>query len=189
LPWDGPTGAAAGRDADTDHFAADLGGSALFDSVLRGACRLINPPSALSLQSKATQALIWGLAERGAYFDADERAAIARVFLPTYLDRPDDGASYVRKPVLGREGGGVAILDPSGNVVVHGDGRRFEDQPCVFQRYVEAPTRTVDRGDGVLVHGSELVTCFVVAGRPSAIGMRLGGPLTDAWSSFVALGV
>ncbi len=172
-----------------EHFAADPGGPALFDAVLRGACRLLNPPSALALQSKATQALIWGLYEQNAYFDAAERAAIARVFLPTYLDRPDDGVSYVRKPVLGREGGGVAVLDPHGEVIAHGAGRRFDAQPCVFQRYVAPSVRRVDRGDDTSFEGTELLTCFVIAGRPSAIGMRIGGPVTDAWGYFAPLGV
>ncbi len=70
-----------------EHFAADAGGPALFDAVARGACRLLNPPSALALQSKATQALIWGLAEQGAYFDA-ARARGDRARLLADLPRP-----------------------------------------------------------------------------------------------------
>ena len=174
-----------------EHFAADPGGAALFDAVARGACRLLNPPSALLLQSKAAQALIWGLYERGEFFDATERDAIARVFLPTYLDRPDDGAAYVRKPVLGREGIGVAILDPAGGEVARGERAvpSIAEQPVVFQRYVRAPRRRVRRAAATEIDGEELTTCFVVAGRPSAIGMRIGGAVTDSWSHFAPLGV
>ena len=174
-----------------EHFAADPGGAALFDAVARGACRLLNPPSALLLQSKAAQALIWGLYERGEFFDAAERDAIARVFLPTYLDRPDDGAAYVRKPVLGREGIGVAILDAAGEEVACGERAvpSIAEQPVVFQKYVRAPRRRVRRADGSEIDGEELTTCFVVGGRPSAIGMRIGGAVTDSWSHFAPLGV
>ncbi|MBV8367687.1 MAG: glutathionylspermidine synthase family protein [Candidatus Eremiobacteraeota bacterium] len=174
-----------------EHFAADPGGPALFDAVARGACRLLNPPSALLLQSKAAQALIWGLYERGEFFGEAERAAIARTFLPTYLDRPDDGAAYVRKPVLGREGIGVAILDGAGAEVAHGERAvpAIAEQPVVYQRYVRAPRRRVRRADGLEVDGEELTTCFVVAGRPSAVGMRIGGPVTDSWSYFAPVGV
>jgi glutathionylspermidine synthase len=174
-----------------EHFAADPGGAALFDAVARGACRLLNPPSALLLQSKAAQALIWGLYERGEYFDAAERDAIARVFLPTYLDRPDDGMAYVRKPVLGREGIGVSILDAAGEEVASGerDIPSITEQPVVFQRYVRAPRRHVRRADGSEIDGEELTTCFLVAGRPSAIGMRIGGAVTDSWSHFAPLGL
>jgi glutathionylspermidine synthase len=174
-----------------EHFAADPGGAALFDAVTRGGCRLLNPPSALLLQSKAAQALIWGLYERGEFFDAAERDAIARVFLPTYLDRPNDGAAYVRKPVLGREGIGVAILDAAGGEVASGERAvpSIAEQPVVFQRYVRAPRRRVRLADGSEIDGEELTTCFVVAGRPSAIGMRIGGAVTDSWSHFAPLGV
>jgi len=174
-----------------EHFAADPDGGLLFDAVLCGACRLLNPPSALALQSKATQALIWGLYERGELFDERQRTAIARSFLPTYLDRPDDGESYVRKPVLGREGIGVTILDGAGGEVARGERapRAYGEQPAVFQRYVRAPRRRVRRADGIEIDGEELTTCFVVAGRASAVGMRIGGPVTDAWSYFAPVGV
>lgn len=174
-----------------EHFAADPGGAALFEAVARGACRLLNPPSALLLQSKAAQALIWGLYERGELFDSAERDAVARLFLPTYLDHPDDGVAYVRKPVLGREGIGVAILDAAGAEVAAGERavRSIAEQPVVFQRYVRAPRRRVRLADGSEVDGEELTTCFVVAGRPSAIGMRIGGAVTDSWSHFAPLGV
>ena len=174
-----------------EHFAADPGGAALFGAVLRGACRLLNPPSALMLQSKATQALIWGLYERGELFDAGARTAIERHFLPTYLDRPGDGGVYVRKPVFGREGIGVAVLDAAGKEIARGERatRRYGEQPAVFQRFVQAQRRRVRRADGIEVDGEELVTCFVVAGRPSAIGMRLGGVVIDASGYFAPVGV
>jgi glutathionylspermidine synthase len=174
-----------------EHFAADPGGADLFDAVARGACRLLNPPSALLLQSKAAQALIWGLYERGELFDDAEREAIRRHFLPTYLDRPGDGETYVRKPVFGREGIGVAIVDEAGREIARGDRapRGYVEQPAVFQRYVRAPRRRVRRADGVEIDGAELTTCFVVAGRPSAVGMRIGGAVTDASSHFAPIGV
>jgi len=52
-----------------EHFASDDDRAALFEAVAHGTCRLLNPPSALLLQSKATQALIWGLYVRGEFFD------------------------------------------------------------------------------------------------------------------------
>jgi glutathionylspermidine synthase len=174
-----------------EHFAADPGGPALFGAVARGACRLLNPPSALLLQSKAAQALTWGLYERGELFDAAERDAIARLFLPTFLDRPDDGAAYVRKPVLGREGIGVAIVGADGAEIARGERavRAIAAQPVVYQRYVRAPRRRVRRADGIEVDGEELTTCFIAGGRPSAVGMRIGGPVTDSWSYFAPVGV
>ena len=174
-----------------EHFAADRDGGALFEAVVAGRCRLINPPSALPLQSKATQALIWGLYERGELFDPRERAIVERRFLPTYLDRPDDGGTYVRKPVLGREGIGVAVVDASGREIARGERPRrvYDAQQAVFQRFVAAPRRRVRRSDGIELDGEELTTCFIAGGRPSAVGMRIGGPVIDAWSYFAPVGV
>jgi glutathionylspermidine synthase len=172
-------------------LAGDRDGPLLFDAVARETCRLLNPPSALALQSKATQALIWGLYERGELFDDAERDAIARVFLPTYLDRPSDGETYVRKPVLGREGIGVAVIDPHGDEIARGERAplAYGEQPVVYQRFVRAPRRHVRRADGAVVDAEELLTCFIVGGRPSAVGMRLGGPVIDAWGYFAPVGL
>ncbi len=174
-----------------EHFAADAGGTALFDAVLHGRCRLLNPPSALLLQSKATQALIWGLYERGELFDDAERAAVARTFLPTYLDAPEDAQTWVRKPVLGREGAAVAILGAGGSEIARGERvhASYAAQPVVHQRYVPPPQRRVRLADGREMEGGELLTCFVVGGRPSAVGMRIGGPVIDARSHFAPVGV
>ena len=97
----------------------------------------------------------------------------------------------MRKPVLGREGIGVSILGADGAEIARGERavRSIADQPVVYQRYVRAPRRRVRRADGAEVDGEELTTCFVAAGRASAVGMRIGGPVTDAWSYFAPVGV
>jgi hypothetical protein len=59
----------------------------------------------------------------------------------------------------------------------------------VYQRYVRAPRRRVRRADATEIDGEELTTCFVVAGQASAVGMRIGGPVTDSWSHFAPVGV
>ncbi len=82
----------------------------------------------------------------------------------------------------------MAILDGRGEVVAQGAGSAYAGQPCVYQRYVAAPTRQVALGDGTAMDGTELLTCFVVAGRPSAVGLRIGGAVTDAGSYFAPLG-
>jgi glutathionylspermidine synthase len=170
-----------------EHMAADSGGAHLFAALRAGTCRLINPPSALPLQSKATQALIWGLYQSGAYFDAAERAVIERIFLRTVLDLPDDEETWVRKPVLGREGGGVVIVR-AGEVLARG-GPGYDMQPMVYQRRVAPTHRRVRFADGAEADGEELLTCFIVAGAPSAVGMRIGGPITDARAWFAPVGV
>ncbi len=172
-------GFAADRDADDGTPLGPL----LFDLVLRRELALLNPPSGFLLQSKAVQAVVWGLYERNEVFDEHEREAIARSFLPTYCDPPAEGP-YVVKPALGREGASVEIVAAS---LRTGRGPAPEAAP-VYQRYVPMPRATVmtERGPRECC---VLDTVFVVAGEATAVGRRLGGPVTDGAAYFTAIGV
>jgi len=168
------------RDPET---GAEIG-SMLFDLVLRRRVALINPPAGFLLQSKAVQAIVWGLYEAGTFFDGDERAAIARSFLPTYLDAPPSG-DYVAKPVLGREGVSIEIV--AGELRASSIERTFDEVPMAYQQYVRMPLVEARTASGLELL-SALHTCFIVAGEPTAVGMRLGGPITDYAAYFLPLG-
>ena len=152
-------------------------GELLFDLVLRRQLALINPPSAFLLQSKAVQVVIWGLYEEGLFFDDAEREAIARHLLPTYLD-PNFNTRYVVKPVYGREGDTVSIIDPQTGPQCENPVRSFTEQPMAYQQYVEMPEIDVmtEAGPQRL---RALTSCFVVGGRAGSIGLRLGGQITN----------
>ena len=159
-------------------------GEMLFRLVEQNQLALINPPSAFLLQSKAVQAVLWGLAEGGGYFDAAERALIRRHLLPTYLDPVFDGP-HVIKPVFGREGDTVAIV---GREQVHAsEAQSFTDQPMVYQQYVPMPEAELMTAQG-MQRLSLLTTCFVIGGEPSAVGLRAGGLITDDRCRFVPVG-
>jgi glutathionylspermidine synthase len=161
-----------------EHIAADRDGPKLFDLVERGRLRLINPPCALLMQNKAALAILWELAQSNAWFDATERALIERLFLPTFLDLPATDAVFVRKPVLGREGDSVAIVRGS-QTLTESASRTYIAQPVVYQQFVPLP-----RAHG----GQAIVTCFVIAGAPGAVAMRVGGEITDGHARFMSIG-
>ncbi len=168
-----------------EHFARDPAGPTFFARVCDSSVRIVNPACALFAQNKATQAIVWGL-RRSEAFDVMTREQIERIFLPTFLDLPEDGERYVRKPVLGREGGGVAIID-AGTIVEASPAPAYALQPAVYQRFVELPTVAFARPCGTRTAGFAVVTCFVVGGTPCAVGMRVGGRITDAWAFMVPL--
>lgn len=169
-----------------EHFAHDDGGAALFDLVREGKVALLNPPSALLLQAKSAQVVIWGLADGDAFFTAEERAIIRRRFLPTFADLPPDGHAYVEKPVFGREGNTVRIVR-AGDVLYESAKRDYDDQPCVYQRCVALPTVPyVDPRTGPQI-GHAIHTCFIAGGRPGALGLRVGSPITDGSARFLPL--
>jgi glutathionylspermidine synthase len=147
---------------------------------------LINPPSAFLLQSKAVQALIWGLYEEGnPFFTEEERQWISKHFLPTYLDEEyflDQQIMYVQKPAFGREGDTVVIKSGNGEPIVADIEQTYKDETPVYQQYVPLPETVVKT-----INGYETVkllhTCFLINGKAMGIGLRAGGMITNNLSS------
>lgn len=170
------------EDKDTDGYPT---GEHVLALVAGRRVALINPPGALAAQTKALQALIWGLHEAGEFFSAAEQAVIGTYMLPTYLENRFLGrCSYVTKPVLGREGGGVTIFDAAGRELARDQERHYWNQPMIYQQYqplepVQLDTLT-GKYQGRLVWGS-----FLVNGKGAAVGARAGGYITDDLSYFV----
>jgi uncharacterized membrane protein YjfL (UPF0719 family) len=143
---------------------------------------LINPPSAFLLQSKAVQALIWGLhEERNQFFTEEEHSWISQHFLPTYLDEEyflTKKETYVQKPAFGREGDTVVIKNEEGNPIFADLQQTYVDETPVYQQYVslpEAMVKTVKGYENVrLLH-----TCFLINGEAMGIGLRAGGIITN----------
>jgi glutathionylspermidine synthase len=149
---------------------------------------LINPPSAFLLQSKAVQALIWGLyEEENSFFTEEERQWIAEHFLPTYLDEEyflDQQMMYVQKPAFGREGDTVVIKSGKGEPIVADIQQTYKDETPVYQQYVPLPETVVKT-----VNGYETVkllhTCFLINGKAVGIGLRAGGMITNNLSYYL----
>ena len=161
---------------------AEESGTLIFDLAVSRRLALVNPPSAILLASKAVQALIWGLFEAGLVFSAEERDTIRRFFLPTCLDPPESGLPYVVKPAFGSEGSGVSLVDRRSGTTRRGSSAAWTEEPLVYQRYVEIPTREL-----MTEHGPRtlhlLFSCFLIAGEPMGICLRAGELITDesAW--------
>jgi glutathionylspermidine synthase len=170
------------EDRDTDGYPT---GACVLDLIARRRLAAINPPGALIAQSKALQALIWALHETGGHFTAAEDAAIAAHMLPTYLENRFAGRRpYVVKPALGREGGGITICAPDGAILDRDREKYYWDQPMIYQEYCDLQPAALPTLKGM--HTGRLVwSVFLVAGRPAAVGARLGGLITDDLAYFV----
>jgi glutathionylspermidine synthase len=157
-------------------------GGALQELVANRRLAIINPPFSFLLESKALQAVIWNLAESGAYFTAEEREMVERYFLPTYLDPPEDHSDYVVKPIYGAEGDSVRVIAGDGGVINESARTTHSDTPMVYQKRVAipAPDLMTEYGPRKL----HLVTsCFLISGTPTGICVRAGEEITDetAW--------
>ena len=169
-------------DKDTDGYPT---GEHVLKLIAERKLAVINPPGALIAQTKALQALIWGLCEAGEFYTAEEMQLINTYMLPTYFENRFSGrCPYVVKPVLGREGGGVTICDSQDREIARdGDGLYWE-QPMVFQEYRDLETAELPTVNGNF-SGKIIWSSFLVNGKGSAVGARAGGLITDDLSYFV----
>ncbi|WP_456382960.1 glutathionylspermidine synthase family protein [Hydrogenimonas sp.] len=85
---------------------------------------ILNPAYTLMFQSKAILKILWDLFP-------DHPLLLETSFEPLK-------GKQVRKPWLGREGGGIRILDADGTVLAKGEDI-YVDQPVVYQAYVDLP--------------------------------------------------
>jgi glutathionylspermidine synthase len=166
-------------------------GQELIKLIVEGKLMVLNPPSAFLLQSKAVQALIWGLHEEGNYFTDDEHEIIERYFLPTYLDADvfiNDNRPYVKKPSFGREGDTVEIYNGLGENINEEKLKNYRDHLPVFQAFHPLPKAQVRTTSGEkqvhLMYG-----CFLLNNKAGAIGIRAGGEITNNLSYYLPIGM
>lgn len=164
----------------------------LLELVEQNLLTIINPPSAFLLQNKAVQAVIWGLHEEGnEFFSAEEHEWIADYLLPTYLEESqfiDKGLRYVKKPVFGREGDTIEIYEADGHLLKADAQKSYHHYTKVYQQYIEQPKTTFHSEKGKQT-GEILVGSFLISGKPSAIGLRIGGMITNNLSYYLPIGI
>lgn len=114
----------------------------------KGHTQWIEPVWKMLWSNKALLAILWEM-----YPDHE-------LLLPAYLDGPRDMTRYVRKPLFGREGANISIVNGGSSFETDG---RFPDGPWVYQGL--APIRNVDGNYAVL--GS-----WLIDGEPAGLGMR-----------------
>jgi glutathionylspermidine synthase len=97
------------------------------------------------------------------------------LLLPAYLDGPRDMKSYVRKPILGREGAGIAVVRDGS--VVEGSLTGTSADGYVYQQLASMATAA----GKTAVFGS-----WLIDGEPAGMGIREStGLITNNTSRFV----
>jgi glutathionylspermidine synthase len=123
---------------------------------------IFNPAYALLFQSKGLLKILWDLYPNH----------------PLLLEssfEPLNGQKQVEKPVFGREGGNVSILDAAIVTLEHVDGD-YSNHKMVYQAYTELPTDQ---------EGLSYQAGVFYAYEACGLGFRKGGKILDNMSKFV----
>jgi glutathionylspermidine synthase len=124
----------------------------------------VEPMWKMVLSNKALLVLLWEL------FPGHPN------LLPAYLNAPGPLESYIRKPLLGREGGNMRIVTPEDGLVVEMPGE-YGAEGFVFQEF-----RALPEFDGE----HAVLGAWVVGDESVGLGIReTTGLITDDSSSFV----
>ncbi len=166
-----------------DQDASSLG-ELLMDGYKAGKFHMMNPPESLIMQSKGFQALIYALMEKSPSFFTEKEKEIIRTYLPeSYFQRdfrlgdmPEDSL-WIRKPIWGREGRGIEIINGRGETiyrkkidsddyVVARDSDSNLVQRCVPQQKI------ITKTDVGIMEGYVTLSCFMLGDTPSALYAR-----------------
>ena len=151
-----------------------------------GAVDLVNPVKSIVLQNKALLALAWYLYQHRLFWTPAEEKLIGEHLAPTYLDSAAlRGRRYIKKPIFGREGAGIAIVEADGQCSY--EAEECDDCDLIYQQFV--PSADVQQeADNGTVTGKYTYSCFVVDGKASETFVRLQpGEITGVDAYFVPI--
>jgi glutathionylspermidine synthase len=95
--------------------------------------------------------------------------------LPAFLDGPRDLQSYVRKPLLGREGANITVS--ISGITMESTRGNYADGKFVFQQYTDLAASNSIRA---------VIGSWLIDGEPAGIGIRESdGYVTTNTSRFV----
>jgi glutathionylspermidine synthase len=134
-------------------------GRAVFEDMARpGGTIWIEPPYKMLWSNKGLLAVLWML------FGKDPEKS--KLLIPAWFeDEAPELASYVRKPILGREGANVLVV-VDGEKVLDTPGE-YGDQPAIIQEYAPSPNFVGFEGDNFATLG-----LWYIDGEPAGMDLR-----------------
>ena len=155
---------------------SDLG-ILFLDRYREGRFSMMNPPESIIVQDKLFLSLIWNLAESdNRVLTSSDKELIKSVMIPAYIDFNDienkDNSYWIKKPVYGREGLGIEIIDSEGNIIeesgIHKDVPVKDTYYYLYQEYIDQPIFIEDTDSG-LKEGYITLSCFMLGNNSSAV--------------------
>ena len=155
-------------------------GILFMEGYKNGKFQMMNPPEAIIMQSKGFQALIYALANiDNSPFSQNEIDTIRRYLPESFFenDFKSINGKYIVKPIWGREGNGIKVMEGTDvqfekQIENPEDIIQRESTSCLYQKFVEQPMFSVETDYAKDKAGYVTLSCFVLAGKASAVYAR-----------------
>ena len=157
-------------------------GLKLMDLANQGKVILVNPIKAILMQNKAMLAVAQYAAQHTDYFNQEafryiniltgksSKDTMLFNIAPTSMDIADfKGSKIIKKPIFGREGCGISIIEPDGSYSYTAE--ETDDCNFIYQQFIESPTERVETDKGIW-SGKFTYSCFVINTMPSEVFVR-----------------
>lgn len=94
----------------------------------------------------------------------------------------------MKKPTFGREGDTVQIFNGRGQLIHADNQTSYSNYLPIYQQYIEHPEISFNSEKG-RQEGKLLVGSFLLNGKASAVGFRVGGTITNNLSYYLPVGL
>ena len=162
-------------------------GKMFMDGYKAGKFKMFNPPESIIMQCKGFQALVWALhkVEKDNIFTDEENCVIEEYMLPTYfeqdakLDPSNKEKRWIKKPIWGREGNGITVVDNNNNLILVKDLDAPEEvvqrepKTCIYQEFVDQVRFQTETDDPDMKDGYFTLSCFMLGSTPDALYARV----------------
>lgn len=139
-------------------------GRKLIELHNEGKVILVNSPEAIIMQDKRLFAIMTNFDNRFGFYTREELLAIYRMIPLTSTDkRLNLSEKVVAKPIYGREGSGITIVDSSDIAKIDNSHDEY-----IYQEFIEQPTVEAETVEGDKLTGYVTYSVFLLNGEPTA---------------------
>lgn len=139
-------------------------GKKLIELHNEGKVVLVNSPEAIIMQDKRLFAIMTDFDNRFGFYTKEERKATILMMPYTTTDKQQKiSDKVIVKPIYGREGSGITIVDSSDIAKIDNSHDEY-----IYQEFIEQPTVEAETVEGDKLTGYVTYSVFLLNGEPTA---------------------
>mgnify|MGYP001348635675 FL=1 len=139
-------------------------GRKLIELHNEGKVVLVNSPEAIIMQDKRLFAIMTDFDNRFGFYTKEERKATILMMPYTTTDKQQKiSDKVIVKPIYGREGLGIAIIDDYNSTKIDNSHDEY-----IYQEFIEQPTVEAETVEGDKLTGYVTYSVFLLNGEPTA---------------------